>query len=172
MLVSGSDDRSNPEPSLSEDMTDLSLMGRALELAREARNLGEVPVGALVVRSGRILAQAHNLRETLNDPTAHAERLALAWAGRSLATWRLDECVLYVTLEPCVMCAGAIVLSRIKRLVFGALDPKAGGCTSLYQVVSDPRLNHRCEITAGVMAQECGEVLKEFFQERRPFRKV
>ena len=147
-------------------------MARALELAREARNLGEVPVGALVVRSGRILAQAHNLRETLNDPTAHAERLALAWAGRSLGTWRLEECVLYVTLEPCVMCAGAIVLSRIKRLVYGADDPKAGGCASLYQLVSDPRLNHRCDITAGVLQAECGNVLKEFFQERRPFRKV
>jgi tRNA(adenine34) deaminase len=147
-------------------------MTRALELAYEARNLGEVPVGALVVRYGRILAQAHNLRETLNDPTAHAERLALQWAGRSLGTWRLEECVLYVTLEPCVMCAGAIVLSRIKRVVYGADDPKAGGCTSLYQVISDPRLNHRCELTAGVMAAECGNVLKEFFQERRPFRKV
>ena len=108
------------------------MMARALELAREARNLGEVPVGALVVRSGRILAQAHNLRETLNDPTAHAERLALAWAGRSLGTWRLEDCVLYVTLEPCAMCAGAIVLCRIKRLVYGAADPKAGGCASLY----------------------------------------
>jgi tRNA(adenine34) deaminase len=148
------------------------MMTRALELAREARNLGEVPVGAVVVRCGRILAQAYNLRETLEDPTAHAERLALAWAGKAIGTWRLEDCVLYVTLEPCVMCAGAIILARIKRLVYGALDPKAGGCASLYQVLSDPRLNHRCEITAGVMAQECGEVLKEFFQERRPFRKV
>ncbi len=147
-------------------------MARALELALEARNLGEVPVGALVVRDGEILAQAHNLRETLSDPTAHAERLALAWAGRSLGTWRLEECVLYVTLEPCVMCAGAIVLSRIKRLVYGAHDPKAGACNSLFKVVSDPRLNHRCEITASVMAAACGDVLKEFFQERRSFRKV
>jgi tRNA(adenine34) deaminase len=170
--VSGFEHHRSPEPDLCDEGTDLFLMGRALELAHEARNLGEVPVGALVVRSGRILAQAHNLRETLNDPTAHAERLALAWAGRSLSTWRLEECVLYVTLEPCVMCAGAIVLSRIKRLVYGALDPKAGGCASLYHVVSDPRLNHRCQITAGVMARECGEVLKEFFQERRAFRKV
>jgi tRNA(adenine34) deaminase len=172
MAVSGFEHRGSSQSALSDDLTDLTLMGRALELAHEARNLGEVPVGALVVRSGRILAQAHNLRETLNDPTAHAERLALAWAGRSLCTWRLEECVLYVTLEPCVMCAGAIVLSRIKRLVYGALDPKAGGCASLYHVVSDPRLNHRCEITPGVMAEECGEVLKEFFQERRAFRKV
>ena len=108
----------------------------------------------------------------MNDPTAHAERLVLAWAGRSLGTWRLEDCVLYVTLEPCIMCAGAIVLSRIKRLVYGADDPKAGGCASLYRLVSDPRLNHRCQVTSGVMARECGEVLKEFFQERRAFRKV
>jgi tRNA(adenine34) deaminase len=151
---------------------DESMMARALELAREARNLGEVPVGAVVVRDGRILAQAHNLRETLHDPTAHAERLALTWAGRSLGSWRLEGCVLYVTLEPCAMCAGAIVQSRIARLVYGAADPKAGACASLYRLVSDPRLNHQVPITAGVMARECGEVLKEFFQDRRSFRKV
>ncbi len=168
----GFDQGASAEQGSHDDSTDQSMMARALEIAREGRNLGEVPVGALVVQSGRILAQAHNLRETLNDPTAHAERLALAWAGRSLGTWRLEDCVLYVTLEPCVMCAGAIVLSRIKRLVYGTDDPKAGGCASLYRLVSDPRLNHRCEVTSGVMARECGEVLKEFFQERRPFRKV
>jgi tRNA(adenine34) deaminase len=171
-IVPGFDQGASAEQGSHDDSTDQSMMARALEIAREGRNLGEVPVGALVVHSGRILAQAHNLRETLNDPTAHAERLALAWAGRSLGTWRLEDCVLYVTLEPCVMCAGAIVLSRIKRLVYGADDPKAGGCASLYRLVSDPRLNHRCEVTSGVMARECGEVLKEFFQERRPFRKV
>jgi tRNA(adenine34) deaminase len=169
---SASDQVSSLYPGLGDGSNDRSLMARALELAREAKSIGEVPVGALVVHSGRVLAQAYNLRETLNDPTAHAERLALAWAGRVTGSWRLEDCVLYVTLEPCVMCAGAIVLSRIKRLVYGADDPKAGGCTSLYQVVSDPRLNHRCEITPGVMAEECGEVLKEFFQERRAFRKV
>jgi tRNA(adenine34) deaminase len=171
-IVPGFDQGARAEQGSHDDSTDQFMMARALEIAREGRNLGEVPVGALVVHSGRILAQAHNLRETLNDPTAHAERLALAWAGRSLGTWRLEDCVLYVTLEPCVMCAGAIVLSRIKRLVYGADDPKAGGCASLYRLVSDPRLNHRCEVTSGVMARECGEVLKEFFQERRPFRKV
>jgi tRNA(adenine34) deaminase len=151
---------------------DRAMMARALELAVEARSLGEVPVGAVVVRSGRIIAQAFNLRETLQDPTAHAERLALTWAGRALGSWRLDGCVLYVTLEPCAMCAGAIVLSRIARLVYGATDPKAGACESLYRLASDPRLNHRPEITAGVLAADCGEILKEFFQERRRFRKL
>jgi tRNA(adenine34) deaminase len=151
---------------------DRAMMSRALELAAEARNLGEVPVGALVVRSGRIISQAYNLRETLRDPTAHAERLALTWAGRALGSWRLDECILYVTLEPCAMCAGAVVLSRIARLVYGATDPKAGACESLYRLASDPRLNHRPEITAGVLAAECGEILTEFFQERRRFRKL
>ena len=134
--------------------------------------MGEVPVGAVVVRAGRILAQSFNLRETLHDPTAHAERLALTWAGRVLGSWRLDGCVLYVTLEPCAMCAGAIVHSRIARLVYGAIDPKAGACESLFQLVSDTRLNHRVPITAGVLAGECGDVLKEFFQERRLFRKL
>jgi tRNA(adenine34) deaminase len=151
---------------------DRDMMDRALELAREARNLGEVPVGAVVVRGGRIISQAYNLRETLEDPTAHAERLALTWAGRALGTWRLDDCVLYVTLEPCAMCAGAIILSRIARLVYGATDPKAGACSSLYQIVSDPRLNHRVDVTAGVLAEKCGEILTEFFQERRKLRKL
>ncbi len=151
---------------------DRQMMGRAMELAREARNLGEVPVGAVIVRGGRIIAQAYNLRETLEDPTAHAERLALTWAGRALGTWRLDDCVLYVTLEPCAMCAGAIVLSRLTRLVYGATDAKAGACSSLYQIVSDPRLNHRVDVTAGVLAEDCGEILTEFFQERRRLRKL
>jgi tRNA(adenine34) deaminase len=170
--MAGLDRDQPPEPAAGYDPSDESIMLHALAMAREAAKMGEVPVGAVVVRSGKILAQAHNLRETLSDPTAHAERLALAWAGRSLGTWRLEDCVLYVTLEPCVMCAGAIVLSRIKRLVYGAVDPKAGGCQSLYNVVSDPRLNHRCQVTPGVLAVECGEPLKAFFQERRPFRRV
>jgi tRNA(adenine34) deaminase len=148
------------------------MMARALELAREARNMGEVPVGAVVVRAGRILAQSFNLRETLQDPTAHAERLALTWAGRAIGSWRLKGCVLYVTLEPCAMCAGAIIHSRIARLVYGATDPKAGACESLFRLVSDSRLNHRVPITAGVLARECGDVLKEFFQDRRDFRKL
>jgi tRNA(adenine34) deaminase len=126
----------------------------------------------VVVRAGRILAQSFNLRETLQDPTAHAERLALTWAGRAVGSWRLEGCVLYVTLEPCAMCAGAIIHSRIARLVYGATDPKAGACESLFRLVSDTRLNHRVPITAGVLARECGDVLKEFFQQRRDFRKL
>jgi tRNA(adenine34) deaminase len=147
---------------------DLEAMRQALALAREAMTLGEVPVGAVVVRAGRIIAQAFNLRETLHDPTAHAERLALTLAGRALGTWRLDGCVLYVTLEPCPMCAGAIVQSRVARVVFAAPDPKAGACSSLYRLVTDPRLNHRAEVRGGLLKEECGEVLREFFQQRRP----
>lgn len=149
---------------------DLAMMGRAVALAREAMLLGEVPVGALVVRGGRILAQAYNLRETLNDPTAHAERLALTLAGQALGSWRLEGCTLYVTLEPCPMCAGAIVQSRIARVVYGATDPKAGACDTLYQIVTDPRLNHRAVVTGGVLQQECGALLSGFFQARRPAR--
>jgi tRNA(adenine34) deaminase len=155
-----------------EPDVDERLMRRAIELAREARDLGEVPVGAVVARRGSIIAQAHNLRETLHDPTAHAERLALSWAGQALGSWRLEGCTLYVTLEPCTMCAGAIVLSRIERLVYGAADPKAGACASLFQLVSDRRLNHRVQITAGLLAAECGQILSEFFQDRRGLRKI
>ena len=147
---------------------DAEMMRRALDLARQAQALGEVPVGAVVARDGRVLSQAFNLRETLSDPSAHAERLALTLAGRSLGTWRLEGCTLYVTLEPCPMCAGAIVQSRIARVVFGALDPKAGACTSLYRIATDPRMNHRAIVTPGVLADECGAILSEFFRARRP----
>ena len=140
----------------------------ALEQAGLAYYRGEVPVGAVVVQSGRIVSQAHNLRETRGDPTAHAERLALTLAGEALGSWRLDGCTLYVTLEPCPMCAGAIVQARIARVVYGAADPKAGACDSLYRIVSDPRLNHRAAITRGILADECGAILTRFFQERRP----
>lgn len=142
-------------------------MSRALDLAREAFALGEVPVGAVIVRDGRIIAQAHNLREILHDPTAHAERLAMTLAGRALGTWRLERCSLFVTLEPCPMCAGAIVQGRIARVVYGAADPKAGACKSLYRIASDPRFNHRAEIRGGVLAEPCGSLLSEFFQHRR-----
>ena len=146
---------------------DDEMMRRALILAREAYLIGEVPVGAIVSYEGRIISQAHNLRETLHDPTAHAERVALTLAGRALGRWRLEGCNLYVTLEPCPMCAGAIGLSRIDRIVYGASDPKAGACRSLYRLIDDPRLNHRIEQRSGVLADQCGEILAEFFRERR-----
>ncbi len=146
---------------------DVEAMRRALDLARAAATLGEVPVGAVVIEGGRIVSQAFNLRETLNDPTAHAERLALTLAGRALGSWRLDRCTLYVTLEPCPMCAGAIVQGRVGRVVYGARDPKAGACESLYRLASDPRLNHRAEIQGGLLADECGAVLSDFFRKRR-----
>src|SRR3954468_1369072 len=144
------------------DPVDVGMMRRALSLAREALSLGEVPVGSVIAHQGRIIAQAFNLRETLKDPTAHAERLALTLAGRALGTWRLDDCTLYVTLEPCPMCAGAIVQARLPRVVYGEADPRAGACDSLYRLTSDPRLNHRAEVQAGLLAEECGALLSDF----------
>src|SRR5271166_1392768 len=159
-------------PNLEADEFDHAMMERALDLARQAANLGEVPVGSVIVHDRKIVSQAFNLRETLQDPTAHAERLAITLAGRALGSWRLENCTLYVTLEPCPMCAGAIVQGRITRVVYGATDPKAGACDSLYRLVADPRLNHRAKVTAGVLAEECGALLSEFFQGRRPNRLV
>ncbi|MDX2039347.1 MAG: nucleoside deaminase [Isosphaeraceae bacterium] len=145
-------------------------MGEALRSAEEAARLGEVPVGAVLVRSGRIVARAFNLRETLGDPTAHAERLVLTLAGQSLGSWRLDDCTLYVTLEPCPMCAGAIIQSRVPRFVYGARDPKAGAVDSLFRLTSDTRLNHRSSHLGGVLAAESADLLSRFFFSRRPTR--
>jgi tRNA(adenine34) deaminase len=142
-------------------------MRHALDLAESAAALGEVPVGAVVVRDDRIVAQAMNLRESLHDPTAHAERLALQLAGRALGQWRLEGCTVYVTLEPCPMCAGALVLARVDRVVYGCLDPKAGACGSLYMICSDQRLNHRPVVAQGVLANECGSLLSRFFGAKR-----
>ncbi len=142
-------------------------MRLALALAQEAMSLGEVPVGAVIVRDGRVLSQAFNLRETLHDPTAHAERVALSLAGRAVGNWRLDGCTMFVTLEPCPMCAGAIVQARLAAVVYGASDPKGGACRSLYRLVEDRRLNHRADVRGGVLAVECGAVLSQFFKERR-----
>ena len=142
-------------------------MRAALKEALTAYEKGEVPVGAVVVEDGRIIGRGYNLRETLNDPTAHAEMLALTAAAESRGEWRLEGCSLYVTLEPCPMCAGAIVNSRIKRVVYGASDPKAGACGTLYNLVQDARLNHRAELQSGVLADEAGEILKNFFREAR-----
>ncbi|HEX2092112.1 MAG TPA: tRNA adenosine(34) deaminase TadA [Longimicrobiaceae bacterium] len=142
-------------------------MRLALEEAAAAERLGEVPVGAVIVRGGEVVARGHNLTHTLQDPSAHAEMVAIRRAAEATGHWRLLECTLYVTLEPCAMCSGAIVLARIPRLVFGAMDPKAGMSGSLGNLVQDPRLNHRVELVAGVLAEECGEVLRAFFRARR-----
>jgi tRNA(adenine34) deaminase len=146
---------------------DLRLMALALAEASQAALEDEVPIGAIVVRGGQVLGAAYNQREQLRDPTAHAEMIAITQAASALDSWRLEDCTLYATLEPCPMCAGAIVQSRIKRVVYGADDPKAGAVRSLYQLLQDSRLNHRSEVVAGVMAEECGRVLSEFFQQKR-----
>jgi tRNA(adenine34) deaminase len=139
----------------------------ALDLAREAVRRNEVPIGAVVVREGSILAAATNRTIRDQDATAHAEVLAIREASSKLDSWRLDECTLYVTLEPCAMCAGAIVLSRMKRVVFGAWDEKAGMAGSVGDLLRHPRLNHRPEVRAGVLAEECAGLLEEFFQRQR-----
>jgi tRNA(adenine34) deaminase len=142
-------------------------MRLALEQARMAASHGDVPVGAVVIdQAGKVLAAAGNEREIRHDPTAHAELLALREASRRLRSWRLSGLTLVVTLEPCTMCAGALVLARVARLVFGAFDPKAGAVSSLFDVVRDPRLNHRVDVRSGVLEAECSALLKDFFRSR------
>lgn len=142
-------------------------MERALQQARAAEAHGDVPVGAVVVRDGAVIAEGRNVRERDQDPTGHAEIVAVRAAATALGSWRLDGCALYVTLEPCTMCAGALVLARLPLLVYGASDPKAGATGSLYNLVQEPRLNHRVDIVGGVLADECGAVLQRFFRARR-----
>jgi len=142
-------------------------MGEALALARSAGEEGDVPVGAVALFEGRVVGRGRNARERANDPTAHAELLAIQEAARTLGSWRLTGVTLVVTLEPCAMCAGALVLSRIDRLVFGASDPKAGAVGSLMDLTCDPRLNHRFPVERGLRAEECGALLRDFFKERR-----
>jgi tRNA(adenine34) deaminase len=142
-------------------------MRLALEEARMAAEEDEVPVGAIVVAAGRIVASAHNQREQLADPTAHAEMIALTQAAAALGSWRLEGCTMYVTLEPCPMCAGAILQARVPVVVWGAPDPKAGAVETLYRLFDDPRLNHRVDHTGRVMADECGRILSEFFRGKR-----
>ena len=142
-------------------------MRLALQEARRCADHGDVPVGAVVVHGDRTLARAGNARELMQDPTAHAEVIALRAAAKELRSWHLEGCTLYVTLEPCAMCTGAAVLARVDRVVFGATDPKAGFAGSLGNLLQDPRLNHRTELTAGVLAAECAAVLLEFFRARR-----
>ena len=147
--------------------TDERYMKMAIEQAGIAEENGDVPIGAVIVFENQIIGKAYNQREQLADPTAHAEIIALTQAAAALENWHLDGCTMYVTLEPCAMCAGALVLARMKRLVFGCSDPKAGACGSLYNIVQDERLNHRVEVTSGVLEAECSELLQGFFERRR-----
>ncbi|MFZ4720730.1 MAG: tRNA adenosine(34) deaminase TadA [Ilumatobacteraceae bacterium] len=142
-------------------------MRLAIAEAHAAEAHDDVPIGAVVVRDGQVIARRHNERELTGDPTAHAEVLALRDAAAVVGHWRLNDCTLYVTLEPCVMCAGALVNARIGRVVYGATDPKAGAVASLYEVCADERLNHRPPVESGVLADECGQLLKDFFAARR-----
>ncbi len=142
-------------------------MRMAMAEALAAFEQDEVPVGAVVVQGERIIGRGYNQRETLNDPTAHAEMIALTSAASYVGNWRLENCEMFVTLEPCTMCAGALVLSRIPRLVFGATDPKAGACVSLFNILDDDRLNHKIEITQSILGDECGAILSEFFVRQR-----
>jgi tRNA(adenine34) deaminase len=146
---------------------DATWMAEALAEARIAAGEGEVPIGAVVVFAGRIVGRGRNAREKLRDPTAHAEVLALQEAARALGRWRLTGATIYATLEPCPMCAGALVNARVDRLVYSVPDPKAGAAGTLFDIVRDARLNHRVEVESGVLAAECGELLKEFFKSRR-----
>jgi len=149
---------------------DASFMEEALREARRAAAEGEVPVGAVVVRDGRILGRGHNQRERLHDPTAHAEMIALTQAAEAAGTWRLDGAAMVVTLEPCPMCAGALVNARMGRLLYGADDPKAGACGTLMNLVTDERLNHRMPVARGIRGAECAALLTEFFRARRKDR--
>lgn len=148
-------------------LTDREAMKQALAEAVAAAAAGDVPVGAVVVVGGRVVARARNERELRADPTAHAEMIALRTASAALGRWRLSDATLYVTLEPCPMCAGALVAARVERVVFGAVDPKAGACGSLYNLCTDPRLNHEVIVTPGVLADRAGAMLSSFFESRR-----
>ena len=148
-----------------------ALMRNALEQARIAFDENEVPVGAIVVHEGRIIGAAHNQRESLKDPTAHAEMIAITQAADALGSWRLIDCILYATLEPCPMCAGAIVQARISTVIYGTTDSKAGACHSLYQITADSRLNHQATVIGGVLQEECKEILQEFFALQRSLGK-
>mgnify|MGYP001125708251 CR=1 FL=1 len=161
MYVEASLALSPPQPE------DEAWMRAALAEAEAAAEKGEIPIGAVIVRDGELIAGGHNLRETERDPTAHAEVVAIKRAAERLGAWRLTGTTLYVTIEPCAMCAGALVLARIERLVYGAADPKAGACGTLWNLVQDPRLNHRLAVTAGVLEDECRAVIQGFFRRLR-----
>ena len=146
-------------------------MRQAYLQAQAAAQIDEVPVGAVIVRDQQIIGAAHNLSQQLRDATAHAEMMAITQAAESIGDWRLEDCTLYVTLEPCIMCAGAILQARIPQVVFAASEPKGGGVASMYQLLSDERLNHQCEIISGVMDLQCGQILTDFFSRKRALGK-
>ncbi|MDO5116563.1 MAG: tRNA adenosine(34) deaminase TadA [Synergistaceae bacterium] len=148
-------------------MDDIIYMKEAIAEARRALECGEIPVGAVIVRGGEIIGRGHNTRSRDNSPLGHAELTALEAAAAAINSWRFDGCSIYVTLEPCVMCSGALVQCRMGRIVFGAKDPRAGGCRSLYEIPSDPRMYHRCAVSGGLLADECAELLRMFFRQRR-----
>jgi len=152
--------------------TDRLFMKQALEEAKQAAALGEVPIGAILVYKGEIIARAHNLRETTQNATTHAELLAIQEGCNKVGSWRLEETTLYVTLEPCPMCAGAILQSRVPRVVYGARDIKAGCVDSLYHLLNDARFNHECEVSEGILADECGQILTDFFRTLRERKKA
>ena len=152
---------------MSYSENDIYFMRLALEEAEAAFDADEVPVGAVIVQGDAVIARTHNRRESSNDPTGHAELLALRVAAQKVQRWRLSEATLYVTKEPCIMCAGAMVNARLGRLVYGCRDEKGGAVDSLYKLLSDNRLNHQVEVVSGVLGDECAEILKRFFQERR-----
>ena len=147
---------------------DQRYMRMAIDAAQVAEENGDVPIGAVIAYQNQVIGRAYNQREQLKDPTAHAEIVALTQAASFVGSWRLHGCTIYVTLEPCPMCAGALVLGRLDRLVYGCADPKTGACGSLYDIVRDERLNHRLEVTPGVLANDCATLLQTFFQQRRP----
>lgn len=147
--------------------TDIDYMQIALSLARQAAQNGEVPVGAIVVKDGVVIGRGSNAPITLQDPTAHAEIIAMREAAQYVGNYRLVGCTLYVTLEPCAMCSGTVQHARIAKLVYGASDPKTGACGSVINLMNEPKLNHHCEVISGILAQECGAVLTEFFKQRR-----
>lgn len=155
-----------------ENSQDEIYMQMAINEAKKAEAIGEVPIGAIVVYKGEIIAKSHNLRETEQSAVAHAELLAIEMACKKLNTWRLEEAVLYVTLEPCAMCSGAIILSRIQKVVYGAADPKGGCAGTFMNLLQDSRFNHQSEVVSGVLAEQCGEMLTNFFRQLRDKRKA
>ena len=152
-------------------MKHITYMQAAIEEAKKAQNLGEVPIGAVIVKDGEIIARGYNLRETSQLSNAHAEMIAIAKANEMVGSWRLEDCTLYVTLEPCPMCAGALVQSRIPTVVFGAHDPKGGCCGTIYNLLDESKFNHRCELVSGVLEEECGQLLSDFFRNLRQKKK-